>query len=401
MNSAVAAASKQRLRVAFLAKWYPHRDDALSGIFIQQQAMALIRHCDVAVLTVAEDPQIASPAPEIVTEVRDGVTSTHAYLSPQTAADAALNSHAWSMGWRALQSSWGLPDIVHVHVLAEPGRLARQLRQRHGIPYLISEHWSGYLDADGSYHGSPERRAATVPVVRDAGCVITVSTALRDAMLARGLVNTYHVIPNVVEQRLVIEPPAFTGVLQLLCIARLSDREKNVSGMIRALAHLPREHARTFQLDIIGDGPDRQPLEALAQHLGVAPQVRFHGEQPNQRIPWFLQQAHALVCNSYFETFCIAVAEALVHGLPVIVTKCGGPQDYAREDSAILVPCDDVAALAAAMLKLRDNYRALRQAARRFDREPFRASTVASRLFSIYAQQVACTQLAGTATDAS
>ena len=53
--------------------------------------------------------------------------------------------------WMLLRREWGLPDVVQLNVIQKQGALALWLKRRYGIPYVIIEHWSGYLPESGMY----------------------------------------------------------------------------------------------------------------------------------------------------------------------------------------------------------------------------------------------------------
>lgn len=108
--------------------------------------------------------------------------------------------------------------------------------------------------------------------------------------------------------------PRVVGVL-----ARLS-AEKGVDRALRLFARLARDQS-PLELHIVGDGPQREALESLAQELGVADRVRFLGWQPNP-IP-FLAAMHMLLLTSHREGLPNVVLEAMAMGVPVAATAHG------------------------------------------------------------------------------
>ena len=379
------------MRVLMLPSWYPHAGDSLAGIFVRRQIEAVARTCAVAVLCVVPDPGIEDGGFQVVGTDEGGLHVVRVRLgsnlpdfspagptSPGYAAAAAA-------GLAHLMARWGFPDLCHVHVLPHPGRIALELAARFGIPYVISEHWSGYMAADGRYQRAGNG-SLTRAVVAGASAVAPVSAALCDAMRAQGLAAEYTVVPNVVPRRARVSgPPALTDGLRLLCVARLDDGEKNLSGLLRALARVPARQKARLALDIVGGGPDRGPLEALCRDLALDGRVRFHGERPNAEIGDWLARCHMLVCNSWFETFSISTAEALVHGRPVIATDCGGPADYLDSACSLVVPTGDTAALAEALGRAEGSYPDLaRSTTEAFDPQRFRAEAVGDTVLGLY-----------------
>lgn len=122
------------------------------------------------------------------------------------------------------------------------------------------------------------------------------------------------------------------------------------------------------ELLVVGDGPQRAPLEAQAAALGIAPRVRFTGNQANV-VPW-LQALDVFALPSYAnEGVPQALLQAMLVGLPCVTTSVGGIPELARDgETALVVPPRDVAALRLAIQKLLgegDFARRLGEAARR------------------------------------
>ena len=114
-----------------------------------------------------------------------------------------------------------------------------------------------------------------------------------------------------------------------------------------------------ISLQIIGDGPMRADLEALALTLDVAGKVTFSGWLSQQDCALELAQSDALVLSSLFECGGAVVLEAMAAGLPVIATNWGGPADYLDETCGFLVDASSreglIAGFAGAMVRLRQN----------------------------------------------
>jgi glycosyltransferase involved in cell wall biosynthesis len=111
--------------------------------------------------------------------------------------------------------------------------------------------------------------------------------------------------------------PPFAGPT-LVTVCRLVPW-KGVEGVIRALPELAGA-----RLAVVGDGPLRAPLEALARELGVAERVLFTGGVPAARVRAILRQADVFVLNSSYEGLPHVVLEAMAEGAPVVATDAGG-----------------------------------------------------------------------------
>lgn len=170
---------------------------------------------------------------------------------------------------------------------------------------------------------------------------------------ARELANDFgiaprriHVIRNPLDieriQELAGEPlaekPWGTHDLPLVAAGRLT-HVKGFDLLLEAVALLANPHVH---LTILGEGPLRSELEALADKLGVAQQVTFLGFQRN---PYqYFAQARTLVLSSRSEGFPNVVLEALACGIPVIATPAvGGISEIADRQSNVTL-ADDISA---------------------------------------------------------
>ena len=134
-----------------------------------------------------------------------------------------------------------------------------------------------------------------------------------------------------------------------VAVGRLS-RQKDFSTLLKAVASVHQQSP--CRLLVIGDGEERQRLQALVQELHLDRVVRFTGRQAN---PYkFMSKADALIVSSRWEGFCLVIVEALALGLPVISTDCpSGPAEILEDGRyGRLVPVGDVDALANAMQEL-------------------------------------------------
>lgn len=120
--------------------------------------------------------------------------------------------------------------------------------------------------------------------------------------------------------------------------------EKDYPTLLAAMARLKRP----ARLVVLGDGPERPALEAQIAALGLGDRVELRGYVTE---PWpAYREAKMLALSSRTEAFGNVLVEALGHGLPVVATRCGGPDEVLADGAhGRLVPVGDVDALAAAI----------------------------------------------------
>lgn len=126
---------------------------------------------------------------------------------------------------------------------------------------------------------------------------------------------------------------------------------KNVDVLLRAIAILKAEGLRVNGL-VIGDGPERNSLQALAAELGVSGDVEFTGAVPPERIPDFLERSDIFVLASNSEGWPKSIAEAMAFGLVCIGSDLGLIRTFLAEGRGLTVPPRDVGALVDAIRKV-------------------------------------------------
>jgi glycosyltransferase involved in cell wall biosynthesis len=167
---------------------------------------------------------------------------------------------------------------------------------------------------------------------------------------------------------------------------------KGVHVLLDALALLPEEPP--IQLEVLGDGPEREALEHRARSLGVAERVHFHGFVPREELERQLAECDALVLPAVVdakgdvEGLGVVLLEAMSFGKPVIASAAGGIPDIVRpSENGLLVPPGDAKSLAAAVECLaRDPalVRSLGAAARRDVAANFSWNSILGRLEAVY-----------------
>jgi L-malate glycosyltransferase len=364
---------EKKLKVLFLASWYPDRENPISGIFVKRQAVAVSQYCEVSVLYVnvgaRQDGLEAFWDGEIFTVkvYKKAAHYRNQWLKKlyDQISIYAIYLQAGMRGYEVVEKQFGRPDLAHVNVINFAGLIGLALKIFWGMPYVITEHWAGYFPEDGGFNGrTPLGKRFMREVGKRASAIITVSERLRDAMQKCGINNNFFVIANVVETSEAGKPghglatgekSAGSPKKKIVHISLLKDPVKNVSGIIEALRILKQKRS-DFELYLIGDGNDRKKLEELAKSYGMLNnEIFFLGMVDAERVTDFIQGCDFSVVNSNFETFSVSAAESLACGKPVIATRCGGPEEFVDDSCGLLVDRGDVSGLAGAIEFMLDN----------------------------------------------
>ena len=347
------------MKVLFLSAWYPTERDAMAGLFVQKHAEAVMHQgADVKVL---------------YTEAK----GWRWYME------------MWRM-WRALKKEWGLPDIVQMNVLDKNGLLAWWLKYRYHIPYIIVEHWSGYLPANLSFKGGWHGRIMRF-IARNASCILPVSQMLENAMKACGIENKHwRRIHNVVDEFFyspitpLTIPPKREGKTRLLHVSCFDEKAKNIQGMLRAAREVAKDR-NDFELIIIGTGIDYQTDLAYAESLAFPEGVLyFTGEQTPYEVAQWMQQSDCFLFFSRYENAPVVLSECISVGIPIISSNAGGIPEMVHEDCGILVNSEDEQALSFAIRNIILNYKSYSSVTIKKYGEQYSYDSVGKKLMEVY-----------------
>ncbi len=336
-----------RKHIVFLARWYPHRYDPMFGLFVQRHAEAAALYNDISVVYVHPDNQNG-----IVDETINNVRTIRVYF--KQSKSKIINLLRFFKANNKALKRLRKPDIIHVHILTRLGIIARWQKLVHGIPYIITEHWSRYLP--GNDFSGFFRKWATKIVVKHASVVTTVTENLAKAMQNNGLKNpNYMVLPNVVDTNLFQIKPHENATPKIIHISCFEDKSKNISGLLESLKIL-RDKGIAYQAVLVGDGMDYEAMKQKATFLHLNDNVTFTGMLQGQELVDVLASGDFLVLSSNYENMPVVILEAFACGLPVVSTNVGGISEIVNESNGLLVPPHDAEKLANAMQKMLESY---------------------------------------------
>ena len=383
------------MKVLFLTHSFPRREGDAAGSFVLRLAVAL-RAEDVQVHVVAPAGPGLSSSDDI-----EGIHVDRFRYAPRRFEQLAYTGNMA----RDVASSWSArlalvgflgsdfvhavrarrsfePDVIHAHWWFPNGVVGTWLGSLARIPVVTT------------LHGTDVRLARTVGVakplfnhvLRHSAAVTTVSRWLQEETESLAPGNDPVVAPMPVATEM-FSPDGTRDGDRLLFVGRLT-AQKGVEHLLRAVAAMK---ART-ELDIVGDGPNRETLERLAGELGISERVRWLGQLSQPELPALYQRATAVIVPSVDEGLGLVAVEALLCEAPVVAFDSGGLRDVIQhEKTGILVPPGDHVALAGALdALLARNGRGtdLGRAGRLYALSTFAPESAARRYSGIYRQVV-------------
>jgi glycosyltransferase involved in cell wall biosynthesis len=191
--------------------------------------------------------------------------------------------------------------------------------------------WDGRLIDRGKRLVSPMLRGLSRQTIQRADRIVAINRAATRVLVGAGAdPEKIRTIPPGIDTNR-FRPrsrPARTAVCELLVAGYLLQR-KAIDVVLLAVAELISA-GRRVHLTVVGDGPQRAPLESMAAGLSLSSHVKFVGSVKNSQMPERYQEADIFVSMSTAESFSAVCLEAMASGLPVVASPVGVFADVVR-----------------------------------------------------------------------
>jgi glycosyltransferase involved in cell wall biosynthesis len=238
-------------------------------------------------------------------------------------------------------------DVVHAQSFASvlPAGLAARRSKR---PLVVSFHTSHFLTRAESPLWAP----LLGRLVRWPDHAFAASEQIAEVAMKLAPGTRVEALTNGVDTEQFQPPHPGTGrKSRTIIVPRRLFPKNGVEFLIRAIpevtARLPDARAL-----VVGDGPERSRLEALARDLGIGESVRFLGSRPHDEMPELYGTSEIAVFPSLMEATSVAALEAMACELPVVASAVGGLPEIVDSEVGALAPPGDSHALAGAIVRL-------------------------------------------------
>jgi glycosyltransferase involved in cell wall biosynthesis len=356
-----------RLKILFFASWYPNKYDNVLGVFIRNKAQAVSALCDTAVIYVMKDPS-AKNVFNIDSAYEENVLTVRVYfripLNPiiQAVLYNIRFLKAYYLAWKTVKRHWGTPDLIHVNVVDRAGLPALFLKWLKHIPFVITEHSTPDVGFTKGEKSRPIFAHKYFKKLVWKHCYIgSVDSTISKLFLEKiGITSTLLIIPNVVKTdkyllQKALHPSEHAKMIGLH-ISNLIER-KNLNDVVRAVSRLSAIR-NDFEIHILGTGGQEKQLMEQARELGILNRsIFFHGYVSEEQKLEYIAKSDFHILNSDEEGFSVVTAESLCYGIPVIITDCGGPEDFVSDINGVIIKRRDVLGLSSAMGKMLDTAR--------------------------------------------
>lgn len=292
------------MKVLFVTPMWPSAHGPYYGLFVRQLANELEKR-GVSVAVVA----ITDPSRGVM-----GIVKKYLKLGS------------------ALFATTGRFDLVHAHSVFPAGLIAAVYANWRHLPLVLTLHGQNVYE----WRRIPLGRAIYRWIFAAAGKIVFVSSHLLnvavgffgDAIVSKSVVignglctDLFRVMPqNEARQHLLLK----TDDAIILAVARLI-REKGLDVLLKAISLLD-ESAMPMTV-LVGDGPEKLALQALAAKLGILEKVWFAGSVEPGKMPFWYAACDIFVSTSRREGYGIALREAMACGRPVLASRIGVYED--------------------------------------------------------------------------
>ena len=389
------------MRVAYLTSFYPRVTD----VWLQREVRALrARGVDLHTFTVRS----TDPGGLLSDAQRDEHARTTAILpsSPTT----IVRAHATAIARRprrylrairlafATRAPGLAPSLKQVAYFVEAGVLATELRRRRidhlhnhlsdasctvamlaselsGVPFSFTMHGPSIFYEPEKWRIDEKLRRASYVACISWFCRSQAAAWVEPEHWEK--LKIVHCGVDVDELR----PSHGSGGTQLLFVGRLTGF-KGLPVLLDAMPSIVGRRPGT-RLVLVGDGPDREALEAQVRRLGLEDSVEFAGSRSPADVAALLAATDVFVLPSFAEGVPTVLMEALGAEVPVVTTRIAGVSELVEDGvSGLLVPPSDPTALADAVTSLLgdpERRRTMGANGRRVVLEQFDAAVEASR----------------------
>ncbi len=238
---------------------------------------------------------------------------------------------------------------IHAHAATHPTLMAYIVWRLTGIPYSFTAH-STDIYFNQTMLGEKIRKSRFVVTISEYNKKFLLNKYID---VSKEKIKIVHCgINSSIYQKK--GPPKPLRPFQIICVARL-EKIKGHKYLIDALAQL-KAQSIDFRCSLVGDGELRQNIQEQINQLKLSDTVTILGFKTHDQVVKLLSQADVFVLSSLSEGIPVAAMEAMAASLPVVATAVSGvPELVGDNKTGILVPSQNSAELAGALLKLYNN----------------------------------------------
>lgn len=368
------------MNILLLTHSYPNFTNPLKATFIREQAKVLSLFFNVTVAWFKVDYSHFSlfPGYSFSKEVSENLTEYKVTIKKTLPGITQLKylANAYRFINKEILSN-NKPDIIHSHFSYPAGFLGTIIQKRKKIPNILTEH-----TRIGAFSRSWYHKQCLNYTLRNTSCIISVSNSLK-AEIEKVCFRPIIVIPNIADvDKFKLSETKPGDKLNIGFLGGFESKNKGMDLLLKSASLLDKN---SFILHIGGDASVIDAFKNMAKGFGIEANCKFYGEISRNEIADFYSNLDIFVLASQYETFGIVLIEAMSCGVPVIATKCGGPQDIVTPETGMLIEKNSPEELAKAIKNMSQNLEKYnRKAIRNYAEEKFGKSAFIERISKVY-----------------
>lgn len=334
------------MHILIIPSWYKSADEPMLGSFFEEQARALkkLGHQTGIIYPDYHPPSaLFSKMTPLQPFIDDNGLPTYS-LNVRTFLPRMRNTNYKVHGMVANRlfnkyvANHGMPDILHAHSCNHAGIAAAYIAHKHKLPLIITEHLTT-LVSHSIVHETDYK--ITRQLFKNADKSLAVSTIFKNNLVSALQLHPqyFDVLHNMVsdlffnsfaEKKYDHKEPFILFTNSFLA------KRKNHTLLFDALKILI-DQGMCIQLHIGGYGSEEPHLKKYVTEKGLQNHVVFLGMLQRHEVKQHLDNCHAFVFASTYETFGVVLIEALACGRPIITTDSKGPRDIVTPDNGLLL----------------------------------------------------------------
>jgi L-malate glycosyltransferase len=368
------------MNILVLTHSYPDSNNKWRGIFVQEQVEALSSKHDVIVVYFKVDYSHFAPFSDYSFVKKEDGRITEYDVTINKSFPVITQIKYLSNTYRFIRNeilNKKKIDIIHSHLSYPGGFLGTIIQEKIKIPNILTEH-----SRIKSYFRSWFHKQCVKYTLRRTTCIVAVSNALGEeiASFCHRPAEVIHNIVDVNRFELIKSKPG--TILNIGFLGALKNNNKGLDLLLKSVSLLENKN---FFLHIGGNGILIDNFKRMAADLNIASKCKFYGELSRNEIAEFYSKLDLFVLPSRYETFGIVLIEAMACGVPVIATRCGGPQDIVTAKTGILIQKDNAEELKSAIISMSENLMHYdKEAIRNYTKENFGQEFFNERLSDLY-----------------
>lgn len=338
------------MNILIISRGYPTDKYKMNGIFEFDQAKALAK-AGHKVIFACIDMRSIRRARKFGFEslVKDNVHIEAVNVPCGRIPKILLNKisvFAFKKLYKKIIKKFGQPDIIHAHFI-QCGYTAGNVLSKESVPLILTEHYSAMNESSLSSYYEKLGSETYYKFSK----ILSVSQHLANNIEDKFNVDVT-VVPNTVDISAFEfkEKEKNNNLFYFVSTGSLK-YNKRMDLLIKSFYNCFK-YNKNVKLYIFGEGTERKNLEKLISEFDIMDQVYLMGLKSRTEIAEKFSESDCFVLASMRETFGVAYIEAMAMGLPVIATKCGGPEDFIDNSNGILVNADNEKELSQAMFEI-------------------------------------------------